>query len=155
MPLLKAADQALLREELKNMTNPVKLVFFSQALDCEGCPITKQILEEVVALSDKLELETYNFAIDKEVVQRYGIARIPAVAVVRVEVREQEGGPQQSVEHDYGIRFYGIPSGYEFMSLVGDIMDVSNGDSGLSEESKMLLLNVKQPVHFQVFTTPT
>ncbi len=155
MPLLKAADQALLREEFKNLTNPVRLIYFTQALDCDTCEITEQILNEIAPLSDKLELVTKNFAIDKDAVEQYGIKRIPALAVIRMEVKAEEGGPQESVEHDYGLRFYGVPSGYEFMSLIGDILDVSKGESGLSEESKMLLSRVKDPVHFQVFTTPT
>ncbi len=155
MPLLKPSDQAALRDELKKMTNPVRLVFFTQALDCETCAITQQILEEVAALSEKLELKTYNFAIDRDDVTRYGIARIPAIAVVRLEVSGGGDGPQQAAERDYGIRFYGVPSGYEFMSLIGDIIDVSVGQSGLSAESKSLLAGVNQPVHFQVFTTPT
>ncbi len=155
MPLLKPADQALLREEFKNLTNPVRLIYFAQALDCDTCEITEQILQEIVPLSDKLELVKKNFAIDKDAVEQYGIKRIPAIAIVRVEVKAEEGGPQESVEHDYGLRFYGVPSGYEFMTLVGDILDVSRGESGLTEESKMLLTKVKEPVHFQVFTTPT
>ncbi len=155
MPLLKPSDQAALRDELKKMTNPVRLVFFTQALDCETCDITKQILEEVVGLSEQLELQTYNFAIDREAVQQYGIARIPAIAVVRLQVEANGEGPNQATEHDYGIRFYGVPSGYEFMSLIGDILDVSNGESGLSPESRALLAQIKEPIHFQVFTTPT
>ncbi len=155
MPLLKASDQALLREEFKNLTNPVRFIFFTQALGCDTCEITGQILDEIVPLSDKLELVTKNFAIDKDDVEKYGIKRIPAIAIVRLEVTEKEGGAQESVEHDYGLRFYGVPSGYEFMTLVGDILDVSSGDSGLSQESKMMLSRVKEPVHFQVFTTPT
>ncbi len=155
MPLLKANDQNLLREEFKNLTHPVRLVFFTQALGCETCEITKQILEEVVALSDKLELQTMNYAIDRDAAARYGIARIPAIALVRMEVKAEEGGPQEAVEHDYGIRFYGVPSGYEFMSLIGDILDISKGESGLSMESKLLLAQLQEPLHFQVFTTPT
>ena len=58
-------------------------------------------------------------------------------------------------EKDSGIRFYGIPSGYEFTSLLEDIIDVSKGDSGLSEASKALVKEIKQPVHLQVFVTPT
>ncbi len=155
MPLLKPSDQAALREELTKMTNPVRLVFFTQALNCETCDITKQILEEVVALSDKLELQTHNFAIDHDAVAHYGIARIPAIVPVRLEVHTSGEGPNESTEHDYGIRFYGVPSGYEFMSLIGDLLDVSHGESGLSPESKAWLAQIKEPVHFQVFTTPT
>ncbi len=155
MPLLKPSDQEALRQELGKMTNPVRLAFFTQALNCETCDITKQILEEVVALSDKLELETHNYAIDREDVARLGIRRIPAIAVLRLEVEAHDDNPSEAVERDYGIRFYGVPSGYEFMSLVGDIIDVSCGESGLTEESKELLARIKDPVHFQVFTTPT
>ncbi len=155
MPLLKANDQALLREEFKNLTNPVRFIFFTQALGCDTCEITGQILDEIVPLSDKLELVTKNYAIDKDDVEKYAIRRIPAIAIVRLEAQEKEDGTQETVEHDYGLRFYGVPSGYEFMTLVGDILDVSSGESGLSQETKMMLSRVKDPVHFQVFTTPT
>ncbi len=137
------------------MTNRVRLVFFTQTLNCETCEITKQILEEVAGLSDKLELQTYNFAIDREAVSRYGITRIPAIALVRLETRTNGGGVTGEEERDYGIRFYGVPSGYEFMSLIGDILDVSHGESGLAPESKALVAQVNEAVHLQVFTTPT
>lgn len=137
------------------MTDRVKMVFFTQSLNCETCEITKQILEEVKELSEKLELQVYNFAIDKDAVSMYKIARIPAVALVRVEEQSKEDGESETVEKDYGIRFYGVPSGYEFMSLIGDILDVSQGDSGLSAESRSLVAQVREPLHLQIFTTPT
>jgi glutaredoxin-like protein len=58
-------------------------------------------------------------------------------------------------ERDYGIRFYGIPSGYEFSSIIEDIVDVSRGDSGLQPATREALAAVSEPVHFQVFITPT
>jgi alkyl hydroperoxide reductase subunit AhpF len=109
----------------------------------------------VQGLSEKLELQTFNFAIDREAVSRYGIVRIPAIALVRLEERQNGTGQAETGEKDYGIRFYGVPSGYEFMSLIGDILDVSHGDSGLSPESKSLLARVDGPLHLQIFTTPT
>ena len=151
MALLRASDQAALRDELTKMTNAVRLVFFTQTLGCEGCSVTKQILEEVVTLSDKLELKILNYAIDREAAQQYGIARIPAIAVVRLT----GASPDETTEHDYGIRFYGVPSGYEFMSLIGDILDVSRGESGLSPTSKALVAQIQNPIHLQVFATPT
>ncbi len=137
------------------MTNPVRLAFFTQALNCEGCDIDKQILDELIPLSGKLELVTYNFAIDQEAVERYQIKRIPAIAIIRLEVEANGEGPQVSREHDYGIRFYGVPSGYEFMTLIGTILDVSHGESGLSAESNELVARLTDPVQLQVFTTPT
>jgi len=56
---------------------------------------------------------------------------------------------------DYGIRFYGLPSGYEFTSLVEDIVDVSRGETSLSAESQAILAQIGEPLHLQVFVTPT
>lgn len=155
MALLRASDQAALREELGKMTNKVRIIFFTQALDCETCGITNQILEEVEALSDKLELTIFNYAIDREQVGNYGIMRIPAFALVRLEDNPSADGQAETVEKDYGIRFYGVPSGHEFMTLIGDLIDVSRGSSELSPESKALVAQVNEPLHLQVFTTPT
>jgi alkyl hydroperoxide reductase subunit AhpF len=154
--LLKDKDREQLQKEFAQLQNSVKLVFFTQALDCEYCPMTQQVLEEVVGLSDKIQLQTHNFAIDKEQVAAYKIARVPAVAVVRVEpVLILAGGKAATRERDYGIRYYGVPAGFEFAALVGDIMDVSRGESGLSASSKTALAQLKEPLHLQVFTTPT
>ncbi len=155
MPLLNAQAQDALRQEFAEMSERVRLVFFTQALDCETCDITAQIVHEVVPLGNKLELVTQNYAIDREAAARYAIARIPAVAVVRVEEIENENGAVELRERDYGIRFYGVPSGHEFMSFIGAILDVSSGDSQLSPASRALVAQVTQPAHLQVFTTPT
>jgi len=50
---------------------------------------------------------------------------------------------------------YGLPSGYEFGTLVEAILDVSSGDSGLSEPTRTALKEIAKPVHVQVFSTPT
>ncbi len=154
MGLLKESDREQLRKELEKLENPVKLVFFTQALDCDYCPLTQQVLEEVVSLSDKIKLQVYNFNLDKDQVFEYKIARVPAIAVVREEKRTKDG-VEETVDRDYGIRFYGVPAGFEFASLLGDIMDVSSGDSGLNAQTKAALAGLKEPLHLQVFTTPT
>lgn len=155
MSLLKEQDRQALREEFAEMSGRVRLLYFTQALDCETCAITGQILDEVAPLGEKIELVKYNYAIDRERVAQYGIARIPAIAIVRLEEEPTASGEPAAHEHDYGIRFYGVPSGYEFMSLVGSILDVSSGDSQLSADSRALLAQLTEPTHFQIFTTPT
>jgi len=152
--LLKDADREQLRQEFGALENSVKLVFFTQALDCEYCPLTQQVLEELVGLSDKITLQTYNFSIDKEAVFEYKIARVPAVAVVRVETQIVDGA-EKTRDRDHGIRYYGVPAGYEFGALVSDIFDVSRGESGLSAQSKAMLAQLQEPLHLQVFSTPT
>jgi glutaredoxin-like protein len=135
-------DNALeIRERLKDMVLPVKLVHFTQELNLEYGREAKQLLTEVLTLSDKLSLEVYNFLLDKDKVSEYGIDKVPATAVRNGK--------------DYGIRFYGLPAGYEFATLLDAILSVSHGDSGLKAENKEKLAKVSQPVHLQVFVTPT
>lgn len=135
-------DNALeIRERLKDMMLPVKLVHFTQELNLEYGREAKQLLTELLALSDKLSLEVYNFLLDKDKVSEYGIDKVPATAVRNGK--------------DYGIRFYGLPAGYEFATLLDAILSVSRGDSGLKAENKEKLAKVSQPVHLQVFVTPT
>ena len=148
MALLSDRDREFLRNHLEQtLVEPVKLVFFTQtvvteSVTCQYCQETEQILREVADLSDKISVQVYNFVTDKEVAQRYGIDKIPATIVMRDGV-------------DYGVRFFGIPSGYEFTSLVEAIIDVSRGRSDLSPSTLELLSAIQDPVHIQVFVTPT
>ncbi len=156
MALINDSDREQLRQEFDKLPNSVKLVFFTQALDCDYCPLTQQLLEEVAGLSDKVTLQTYNFAIDKDQVFEYKIARVPAVAIVRVEpTLVTPDGQETTRDRDYGIRYYGVPAGYEFGALINDIFDISRGDSGLNAQSKAMLAQLSEPLHLQVFSTPT
>ena len=141
MALIGEDDAQEIRERLKEMVNPVKLVHFTQELNLEYGREAKELIEELAALSDKLSVEVYNFLLDKEKVAEYNVDKVPATAVRNGK--------------DYGIRFYGLPAGYEFSALLDAIMDVSKGDSGLGPESKEKLSNVTQPLHLEVFVTPT
>ena len=141
MALIGEDDAQEIRERLKEMVNPVKLVHFTQELNLEYGREAKELLEELAALSDKLSVEVYNFLLDKEKVAEYNVDKVPATAV-------RDG-------KDYGIRFYGLPAGYEFSALLDAIIDVSKGDSGLGPESKEKLGKVTQPLHLEVFVTPT
>lgn len=155
MALLQDQDREALRQEFEAMKGRVRLVFFSQALGCDTCGITEQILDEIAPLSDKIQLVKLNYAIDRDSVRQYNITRIPAFAVVGEREITGADGEHVTQEHDYGIRFYGVPSGYEFMALIGAILDVSSGDSQLSPESRALIAEIREPAHIQVFTTPT
>jgi glutaredoxin-like protein len=145
MALLKDEDRNHLIEEFKSLETPVKIVVFTQKMECQYCKETRMIGEELAALSDKISLEVYDLEDDQEIAETYGIDKIPATVIMA-------GGDQP---RDYGIRYFGIPSGYEFSSLIEDIMMVSSGDSGLSAATKDVLANLEEPVHLQVFVTPT
>jgi glutaredoxin-like protein len=140
MALLKDSDKDAIRQQFEQLTGDVKLINFTQELECQYCRETSQIVKEVSQLSDKITAETYNFVSDKEIAEKFNIDKIPATVVMG--------------EEDKGIRFYGIPSGYEFSSLLESIKMVSTGDSGLGKMSKEILGELKEPVHLQIFVTP-
>ena len=142
MSLIKKEQQKQLKEIFKKISNNVKLIFFTQEMECPFCKDTRELLQDLSSLSDgKILLEIYDFVNDKDKVDKYKIDKIPAVVV--------EG------QKDYGIRFYGIPAGYEFTSLINSILIVSRGQSGLSDETKESLKKLKDPVKIQVFITLT
>jgi alkyl hydroperoxide reductase subunit AhpF len=141
MSLIQEEDAAEIRERLKEMVSPLRLVHFTQELNLEYGREARVLLEELTQLSDKLSLETCDFLLDKEKVAEYAIDKVPATAIRN--------------HKDYGIRFYGIPAGHEFSTLLDAIISVSKGDSGLRLESKQKLAMLVQPLHLEVFVTPT
>lgn len=145
MSLLREEDRQYLIKEFGSLPEEVKLIVFTQEFECQYCRETRAIAEELASLSDKISVEVYDFVKDKAAVEQYAIDKVPALALVR-------GGAKPT---DYGIRFFGIPAGYEFTTLVEDIMMVARGESGLAQASKEQLARLTEPVHLQVFVTPT
>ncbi len=141
MAIIKDEDKKKLVQMFQGMDGDVTFVFFTQEFECQFCGVTREILDELTSISDKLHLETYDFQKDKEKVESYGIDKIPAIAVVGRE--------------DYGIRYFGVPSGYEFSSLIEDIIDVSKGSSGLSDDTREKVKGITDSVHIQAFVTQT
>jgi len=136
----KTANQA--KEILGTLDRTVKLVTFIQEMECVYCKQTIELVEEISGLSDKVMYEVYDLVEDSKVAEKYGIDKIPAIAVV-------------TEKEDYGIRFFGIPSGYEFVSLLEAIKLVSTGKHELAEETVKKLESIDMPVHIQVFVTAT
>jgi alkyl hydroperoxide reductase subunit AhpF len=147
MPLLAPADQQKLRDSFAEMTAAVRLLFFTQTIGCETCPQTRQILDELPALSDKIAIDEVNLVLDRDKAALYGIDRAPAVALARVE-------PNGELV-DSRIRFLGAPAGYEFISLVQAVLLVGGRPSSLTEENRRRVAAVDAPIVMQVFTTPT
>lgn len=152
MTLLNDDIRRQLRDAFADLQEPVKLVLFTQgesgpgpALECDYCAETRQLVEELVALSGQLSLEIRDFVAEAAVARQLGVDKIPALAVMRGGDRPQ----------DYGIRLYGLPSGYEFATLVEDIRMVSRGSVDLSAQTLAELERLTSPVHIQVYVTPT
>lgn len=135
------------------LIQPVNIVLFIQepkrlvllgslhGQDCYFCKETRRLLEEVSALSDKIDLQVLDIKSDVEKAARFGIDKVPGIIIMG--------------QSDPGIRIYGIPSGYEYSTLVEDIVDVSRGTTQLSDKTKETLKTIDKDIRIQVFITPT
>lgn len=142
MALIGKEDRDTIRKMFdQEFVNDVTLVMFTQEFECQFCRETRQLVEELGEISPRVHVEVYNFVTDKDKAESYGIDKIPAIAIIGAK--------------DYGIRFYGIPSGYEFTGLIETMIAVSKGDSGLSQKTREALAKLEVPMHLQVFVTPT
>lgn len=150
MALISDKDRNLLKSRFdKDLVNDVKLIYFTQSesplparsQECATCRETRELLEEIAALSDKIKLEIHDFYAESAMATKLGVDKIPALVI---------SGPRGD-----RVRFYGIPSGYEFSTLIEDIIDVSKGTSGVSQKNAERLAKIDRPIHIQVFVTPT
>ena len=142
MALIPQKERDILTKQFnEKLVDEVRLVVFSQEVPCLFCKETELVATELAEISPKIKVEKYDFVRDMMKAKEFRIDKIPAIAVIG--------------KKDYGVRFYGIPSGYEFNSLVGAILDVSRAESGLSQKTKDVLKLIDNSVHIQVFVTPT
>jgi glutaredoxin-like protein len=141
MGLIQDSDRQAIAKQFESLDKAVKIVNFTQELECQYCRETSQLIKEIGDISEKVNSEIYNFVTDKEQTEKYNIEQIPATVMMG--------------EDDRGIRYYGIPSGYEFATILETIRMISTGDSGLSQATKDFLKGLNQPVKLKVFVTPT
>jgi glutaredoxin-like protein len=142
MSLLPDDKKELLKTEFQQkLVDPVKLVMFTQEMECRFCSDTRTLTQEMAQLNEKLSAEVHDFQKDADLAKQLGIDKIPAIAVLG--------------KKDYGVRIFGMPYGYELQTLVDAIINVSSGKTDLSDKTKALLKDVKAPVHIQVFVTLT
>ena len=142
MSMIPDDKKELLRNDFKEkLDSPVEIVMFTQEIECGSCYNTRQLVQEIATLSDKLSVEVYDFVADAAKAKEYGIDKIPALAIIG--------------KKDYGVRIYGLPYGYELQTLIEAIINVSKGKTDLSDKTKEILKDVKSAVHIQVFVTLT
>jgi glutaredoxin-like protein len=139
--MLQDKEKKMVADILKGMVNLVKLINFTQEVECQFCSETRELLEEISELSDLVSLEVYNFQLDKNKVKQYQIDKIPATVI--------EGAI------DYGVRYYGAPVGYEFATLLSDMVLISKGVTDLKPQTRETLKGIDKKIHLQVFVTPT
>jgi len=149
MPLLDDSTRNEVQKILEEMDQPVRLVMFTQGHggvpECRTCSEDRELAEEVASLSGKIRLEVHDFVADAALAEKMQVDKIPALALLN-------DGPSP---RDYGIRLYGIPAGFEFSTLIEDLLMVSKQQHGLAENTLSQITKIREPVRIQVFTTPT
>ena len=140
MSILKDKERERVGKILGDLENDVKLVMFGKE-GCEHCRVTKELVEELGQLVDKVTAEVHDLASEGDLAKKYGVDKTPAIIVLG--------------DRDYGIRFYGVPAGHEFATLLEDIRDVGRRDPKLTDEMMAQLAKVDKPVHMQVMVLLT
>ncbi len=149
MHVLAEGDAEAVRKRLAALAGPVRLIFFTEGSSalvapgraCRSCGETQRLLEDVVACSSLLSLDVHDRLRDPDAFAAYGIDKVPGLALVGAQ--------------DYGLRFYGMPTGYELRNLLDLIVDVGRGTGDLAAETQTALAALLTDVHLQVLVTPT
>lgn len=142
MSLLPEEKKDTIKNEFKEkLVHSVKIFMFTQEVECKFCSETRQLVQEISTLTDKFSLEIKDFIDSADEAKALGIDKIPALALIG--------------KKDYGVRFYGIPNGYELRALIDALITVSTGKTNLSDKTKAILADIKSPVHLQVFVNLT
>ena len=188
MTVIADKDRPTVRDVLdRELVSDVDLVLFvrgrSQSfedgqMDGLSSRETRELLNELVKLSERLHLTVHDVNIDPATATRYNVNAVPTVIIRKHASSAQQhpdsddsqsddgevvaetpsvlavGAGVPSPERDANVRFVGLPGGYEFSTLLADIVDVSRGRTGLSADTVAAVRAIETPVHLQVFVTP-
>ncbi len=145
MGLLRDEDKKQIREMFNaRMKEPVNIEFFTGSSGCEYCTDTLMILKEVAELDDRITLNVYEKENSEHQLafSKFAIDKVPALTITK-------NG------EDFRFRYFGIPSGYEFSTLLEDIMMVSSDITELSQDTISKISNLKDDIFIYIFITPT
>ena len=163
MPFLSEADQDQLRSifteqmdrrvRLRVLTRPPSQLYVPGQPLCASCGEAEPFVRGLATLSDKLEVVVHDVQADPALAEQYHVGKL--LPAILIEPVAPEGAAADPAPSQGTVRFLGLPAGYEFSTLVADIVDVSTGKLGLSEATQVELRGLEQDLHLQVFVTPT
>jgi alkyl hydroperoxide reductase subunit AhpF len=142
MPFFRPEDEERVRELFAELERPVELLV---ALGPEETPLpgardvdfgaeTQRIVSGLAELSERV-----SYRVEE---QPEGYERFPAVGVL-------------PAGRDAGVRYYGLPWGYELGSLIGAVLEGGRAESSLAADSLERLASLDRDVSIDVFVTPT
>jgi alkyl hydroperoxide reductase subunit AhpF len=142
MTIFRPEDEAHVRTLLDALERPVELLVahgpeetpLPGARDVDFAAETERVVASLAELSKHV---TYRVETEPP-----GFERYPAVAVL------PEG-------RDVGVRYYGLPWGYELGSLIGAVVEAGRAASSLKADSLERLDALDRDLAIDVFVTPT
>ena len=142
MTIFRPEDEARVRELFAALERPVELLVahgpeempLHGARDIDFGAETERVVRELCELSPVLSVRVEE--------EPPGFERFPAVAVL------PEG-------RDAGVRYYGLPWGYELGSLIGAVLEAGRMESSLKPASLERLEALDRDLSIDVFVTPT
>lgn len=135
-----------LKQAFAELSNPVQLLFFGSKENCDYCAETQQLLAEISEVESRLHLSIHDLKEDAALAAQYRVDKAPMIVIA------SKNGEKTI---DLGVQFAGIPAGYEFSTLINDILLASKGTTGLGAATREFLQTLTKPLHLQVFVTPT
>ncbi|MBM3946559.1 MAG: hypothetical protein FJ315_04050 [SAR202 cluster bacterium] len=153
MPFLKEQDKRTLQSRLKtDLKEDITIKLFTvrsagllivPGRECPTCPQANELVNEVASLSPRIKVETYDFYSQAQAARDNGVDRVPCLVM-------------SSASHKTSnMKLYGVPSGYEFVTLLEGIVALSRNVNPLQPLTRKALKKLDKPVHVQVFVTPT
>lgn len=145
MPLINDDMLQQVREEFeKHLKSNVELIAFtSESVECRYCAEVVEICKDLATVTDKISVLTYTQEASPDKIEEYKVSKYPAIVISR---------PGSSSGR---IKYYGLPSGYEFGSLVEDIKMVSANEPVVSSKAMEIISKIDKPVNIKVFVTTT
>ncbi len=143
MPLFDEKVSAQLSQLLSKIKDPIIINFFTQEIECPTCQTTHQFVEEIARLNNKITLNIYDLIRDAEIAKEYKIDKVPAIVIT------------DSKKIIKGVRFFGIPAGYEINSFISACVEVSGIKESMPDSVLSRIKSIVKPIHIQVFVTLT
>ncbi len=139
MALFDSKIKEQLTEILSKMKEKVTIVNFTQDIECPMCRDTRMFAEEIASFNDKLDVKVYNFLKDRDMAEKMGVDKIPAIVLL------------DKNDIDHGVRYFGLPGGYEINSFMSSILELSGHREKLPDDIMKRIKDIDRDVHIQVF----
>jgi glutaredoxin-like protein len=127
-----------LKAVFSNLQDQVNILYFTQEIECGTCREAGEFIREISAFNKKMTLTEYDFLKHSNEAKKYNVDKIPAIVIL------------DKNKEDTGIKFYGIPGGYEINSFIETLIEVSGRKKPMDSGLLARIQKIDKPVHIQV-----